>query len=159
MRYSDTQRTLLKNSIRHNEIVSDVVALFTNPIRSEAAIIRQAQNLGYGIESTKDGITRFTEDKGTRVSKCKVEAVTKKETIIGEPRTALTVQKFITSERTNQNLSDDIIANKFTDTAKNELLSIYDEINNLFGNTKYSSLQSVTVALTHTTITLTKDPL
>ena len=129
--------------------------------RKKTAIAKKAQDFNYGTK-TIDGVQCFYYGIKNRNRRTKAEigeVSSERTTIVGEARVTAITQEPTTLERTNQNISDDIVANKATDTTKNELLSIYDDITSLFGNTKYSSLQSVTVALTHTTITLTKDPL
>ena len=129
--------------------------------RKKTAIVKKAQGFNFGV-ATADGVQKFYYDIKNRSRRTKAEigeVSSERTTIVGEARVTAITQEPTTLERANQNISDDIIANKFTDTAKNELLSIYDDITSLFGNTKYSSLQSVTVALTNASMTLTKDPL
>lgn len=112
MKYSNTQKALLESEIKHGVVVADVVALFTSPARTEFAIVRQGQLLNFGVKTT-DGIKRFVAGKGTRNSS-NTEVVlddTETTTIVGEPRTAPTVQKPTIILESKTHYSNGIVSN------------------------------------------------
>ena len=130
------------------------------PGHSDGGIVTRARNKKLGLDfrtSRVDGKLYKGVNRRTKVEIID-EALSEKVTIIDEA-TATNSSTPTTSERTKQNASDDIVAKKDTGVAKTELSSIYDDVTSLFSNSNYSLLQSITVAFSNVTMTITKDSL
>ena len=126
------------------------------PSRSHDALHRQAQKYGYGV-NTINGVKKLYNGKKTRVHKKKVEEEVTESTkkIVGETRTPETVLEPTTSESTNKNLSDVIVAD-FTDNSNNDaFIHLYSDIGKLVNSQKYS-LKSITVILENTMLTINR---
>jgi len=108
-RWTEQEKLILSNNISDGMLVSEMCKLI--PSRPESGIIRVAQTLDFGVK-TKDGVKRFYANKSTRNRQKK----TATQTIVGEPRTAPTVQAPTISEKPTK-LSDAIIAKSISKPA------------------------------------------
>ena len=130
------------------------------PNKTEGAIVTRARNKKLGLDyrtSRKDG-KLYEGVKRRQKTKADIgEVSSERTTIVGEVRVTAITQEPTKSERTNQNISDDIVTNNSTDITKNEFISIYDEITSLFSNSKFHTLQSISIATSSETITVVKN--
>ena len=144
------ERTTLKTKTTDGMKFSDLQKIFPN--RSFDAIRKKIYALDYGIK-TIDGIKTIYKGLNTRKRKKKEEITT----IVGESRTAPTVQEPTTSERTYQNISDDIVAESDANSAKEQVFELYDILEAFFNSDNFPDLQSAYVVFNNSTFTLSKD--
>lgn len=126
------------------------------PNRSDNALHRQAQKYGYGV-NTVDGIKRLYDDIKTRVHKKKVAEVVLEtsKTIVGETRTAETVQEPTTSESLDNSL-DVIVPDSAHNFNRAAFLHLSDDISKLL-NSEHYALKSISATLEDFVLTVCKN--
>ena len=140
--WTEQEKATLSNNISDGMLVSEMCKLIPN--HPESGIVRVAQTLNFGVK-TKDGVTKFYANKSTR-NRQKETAIQ----IVGEPRTAPTVQEPRISEKPTK-LSFGIIAHNST---KDALMAIYDDISALIESGNRTSIVSITVKSVNAEFTL-----
>lgn len=154
LRWTAEERKTLKSLLSDGKEMSVLQKALPN--RTPDAIHRQAQKFNFGVE-TINGVKYMYEGKKTRNRKKKVIETEDTRTIVGEARVAVTTPVPTTLERSEQNLSNDIIADNASNINRSALRHLYDDIQKLLNDTKYSDIQSVTVTLKSTVLTVSKD--
>ena len=129
------------------------------PRRSPSAISRRALIAGYGTKSV-NGMKILYSGKKTRVHKKNVEeeVTESRKTVVGETRTTpnSSTPTMITSERTNQNFTDVIVADFAHDFNGDALKHLYEDISKLFSSERYPHPKSITVNLKNTVVTISR---
>jgi len=130
--------------------------------RSHDALHRQAQKYGYGVK-TVDGVRVLYYGKKTRNRKKKADDTSaSNETtnkIVGAKKATTNSIAPTTSERTNQNISDVIVADNVQNINRDALKHIYDDISTLLSSEHYQQIASITVTLENTVLTVTRGKL
>ncbi len=142
-RWTEQEKLVLSDNISDSMLVSDMYKLIPN--HPESGIARMAQKLNFGV-NTKKGVRQFYADKRTRNRKKKTA-----KQIVGEPKTAPTVQEPTITSDCIDNKSDAIIPQ---DSNRDALISIYDDISALIECKNYTSIVSITVELVNSEFTL-----
>jgi len=146
-KWTEHEKLILSKNISDGMLVSDMCKLIPN--HPESGIIRVVQALNFGIK-TKNGVMRFYANKKTRNRTKKSK---KSLTIVGEPRTAETVQEpTITLEKLPK-LSDVIIAKNSNNDA---VITIYNNISTLIMSGNYTSVEISAVTSDGLTVTVSK---
>ena len=145
--WKEQEKSILSNNISDSMLVSEMCKLIPN--HPESGIVRVAQTLNFGVK-TKDGVKKFYANKSTRN---RTKKTVKSVTIIGAKRATTNNSAPTTSERTNQNLSDEIITQN---SDRSSLLAIYDDISALLECKNYTSVKNITVNTDTAVLTLMK---
>jgi len=126
------------------------------PNRSNQAIHRQVNRNNYGI-NTISGVKRLYDGKRTRNRKKKTEEDVAESTkkIVGESRATNNSSIPTTSESTNKNLSDVIVADSTHNFNNDAFIHLYSDIGKLL-NSKQYSLKSISVSLEDTVLTINR---
>lgn len=127
------------------------------PSKSEGAIVTRARNKKFGLDfrtSRKDGrlyqgVKRRNHNNEEKQSDYAVN-------ILGTSRVAPTTPE-VKSERTNQNLSDDIVAESTANSAKEQIFELYSTLERIVNSDNFPDLRSVSVVLSNSTFTISKD--
>jgi len=125
------------------------------PTRTEAAIVTRARNKKFGLDYRTSGKDRKLYKGVSRRYRNK-DVIKHKKAIVGEARAVGAAQMPNTSERTKQNISDDIVSKLNKCSHGNTLKFIYDDMNKLLSSTKYAHIESITVQLENIAITVSK---
>ncbi len=156
-KYTSKELNIMKSTLYDGMPVDELHSLLFP--RKKTAIVKKVQYFGYGVK-TIDGIQYFYSGLKSRTRRTKAEigeVSSEKVRSAGKNKNATNISAPTKSERTNQNISDDIVTNNSTDITKNEFISIYDEITSLFSNSKFHTLQSISIATSSETITVVKN--
>jgi hypothetical protein len=128
------------------------------PERSLNAIHRKALKYDYGVKNV-NGDTKLYSGKRTRVHQKKVEKkpIESKKEIVGETRTTpnSSTPTIITSERTNQNFTDVIVADSAHDFNGDAFMHLYADIEKLLSSEQYK-LKCITVTLEDTVLKVSR---
>ena len=120
------------------------------PTKTEGAIVTRARQKSLGLNFRTSRVDGKLYSGVSRRKKTKKKAVA---SIVGEPRTAGTVQKpTITSETINTESDESIAQNGNRDS----LIAIYDDISALLERKNYTSVKSITVDTDTAVLTLLK---
>jgi hypothetical protein len=144
--WTEQEKSILSSNISDGMLVSDMCKLI--PRHPESGIVRVAQTFNFGVK-TKKGIKKFYVNKSTRNRQKK----TAMQTIVGEPRTAPTVQEPTTLEKLPK-LSDASIPQNIDGDS---LTAIYDEISTLMKSKNFTSVEISAVTSEGLKVTLSKE--
>ena len=147
-----TFKSLLANGVEINLLKQHL------PNRTDNAIHRQAQNYGYGVK-TVNGETVLYFGKRTRNRKKKKtdnasEEATKK--IVGDTRSTTNISTPTTSESTNENLSDVIVADSTHNFNRGAFIHLSEDVCKLLNSEEYT-VKNITVTLEDFVFTVCKN--
>lgn len=118
------------------------------PTKTEGAIVTRARQKSLGLDFRTSRVDGKLYSGVSRRKKTKKKAVA---TIVGEPRTATTVQAPTITLETINTESDESIAQ---DSNREALIAIYNDISALLESENHTSIASITVKLANAEITL-----
>ncbi len=126
------------------------------PTRTEAAIVTRARNKSIGLNFRTSGRDRKLYQGVSRREHRKNANDVNAERIIGEKRTAINSSTPTTSERTNQNISDVIVADNAQNINRDALKHIYEDVTKLLHSEHYQQIESITVTMKNTVLTVSR---
>lgn len=129
------------------------------PTRTEAAIVTRARNKSLGLNFRTSGKDRKLYQGVSRREHRKNANDVNAERIIGAKNATTNSIAPTISERTNQNISDVIVADNAPNINRDALKHIYEDVNKLLQSEHYQQIASITVTLENTVLTVTRGKL
>lgn len=163
--WTEAEKTALSNTIGDGVAMNTVLqavqaaAVAGSQPKTLGAIRTRARNKKLGLDYRGSEVDGKFHNGVRRRQHTKKKLSTEQEEsmiIVGEPRTTTNSSTPTTSVRTNENLTDVIVADNIMNGNRATLNAIYDDINKMLYE-KYTLIQSITVELKNTTLTLSKD--